>query len=397
MPKDKPSSGGKQPVPPPRHLKLNSTKPPFAPFFDYHQFPAKADSKRIAITADQDDNIVIVRSPPVKRKFGTNVNEMAPNKLTVSGKGQWVNHQPKITKNQKSPLNHPASNSRFESSLVVITKKFSDLMKQAGDGIIDLNIAAETLNTSKRRLYDVTNVLDGIGLIEKDCKNRIRWKREDSSKPEEMTDDVAQLKAEIEELSLQENALDENIREMQDEIRNLSEDDNNQKWLYVTHDDIKNMLSGENGILIAIRAPQETALEVSLLEVVDHPQRRYRMIILNTTGPVDMYLLSEYEEEFDDMPIASRSGPNDNPEPGYNMTSERNIPQDSSGGIMNMVNDDPDYWLFSNIETPLTDMWDISLDDVDWDDFDLPSDELGLVDDDISVPNRNGQPFDAPS
>lgn len=28
----------------------------------------------------------------------------------------------------------------------------------------------------KRRIYDITNVLEGIGLIEKKLKNRIRWK-----------------------------------------------------------------------------------------------------------------------------------------------------------------------------------------------------------------------------
>ncbi|CAF2034027.1 unnamed protein product, partial [Rotaria magnacalcarata] len=28
----------------------------------------------------------------------------------------------------------------------------------------------------KRRIYDITNVLEGIGLIEKQSKNTIRWK-----------------------------------------------------------------------------------------------------------------------------------------------------------------------------------------------------------------------------
>lgn len=30
----------------------------------------------------------------------------------------------------------------------------------------------------KRRIYDITNVLEGIGLIEKNLKNRIQWKYE---------------------------------------------------------------------------------------------------------------------------------------------------------------------------------------------------------------------------
>lgn len=28
----------------------------------------------------------------------------------------------------------------------------------------------------KRRIYDITNVLEGIGLIEKESKNSIKWK-----------------------------------------------------------------------------------------------------------------------------------------------------------------------------------------------------------------------------
>lgn len=31
----------------------------------------------------------------------------------------------------------------------------------------------------KRRVYDITNVLEGIGMIEKSVKNRMRWKGTD--------------------------------------------------------------------------------------------------------------------------------------------------------------------------------------------------------------------------
>ena len=36
--------------------------------------------------------------------------------------------------------------------------------------------AADQLDVKqKRRIYDITNVLEGIGLIEKETKNTIRW------------------------------------------------------------------------------------------------------------------------------------------------------------------------------------------------------------------------------
>ena len=55
-------------------------------------------------------------------------------------------------------------------------EKFVSLIERADQGAIDLNKAAETLNVQKRRIYDITNVLEGIGLIEKKSKNIIQWK-----------------------------------------------------------------------------------------------------------------------------------------------------------------------------------------------------------------------------
>ena len=49
-------------------------------------------------------------------------------------------------------------------------------------GSLELNVclllqAADTLAVrQKRRIYDITNVLEGIGLIEKKSKNSIQWK-----------------------------------------------------------------------------------------------------------------------------------------------------------------------------------------------------------------------------
>ena len=85
------------------------------------------------------------------------------------------------------------TSSRFDSSLGLLTKKFVYLLKRAathgilengtyigmkaegGEGTLDLNAAAKELQVQKRRIYDITNVLEGIGLIEKRTKNHIAW------------------------------------------------------------------------------------------------------------------------------------------------------------------------------------------------------------------------------
>ena len=62
----------------------------------------------------------------------------------------------------------------------------------------------------KRRIYDITNVLEGIGLIEKRSKNSIEWKGGGpGSNTQEYSDKAAMLKGEISELEQHEKMLDQ--------------------------------------------------------------------------------------------------------------------------------------------------------------------------------------------
>jgi len=65
---------------------------------------------------------------------------------------------------------------RYDTSLGLLTKKFIGLLENSTDGVVDLNIASEKLDVQKRRIYDITNVLEGIGILEKKSKNNIQWK-----------------------------------------------------------------------------------------------------------------------------------------------------------------------------------------------------------------------------
>jgi len=60
----------------------------------------------------------------------------------------------------------------LENSLGELSRKFIRLIKDSKNNFsVDLNDAATQLNVQKRRIYDITNVLEGIGLIEKTIKN----------------------------------------------------------------------------------------------------------------------------------------------------------------------------------------------------------------------------------
>jgi len=62
----------------------------------------------------------------------------------------------------------------------------------------------------KRRIYDITNVLEGIGLIEKKNKNCIQWKGAVAgSNTVEATAKVEKLKDEVAELETQEKDIEQ--------------------------------------------------------------------------------------------------------------------------------------------------------------------------------------------
>ncbi|KAK9156823.1 hypothetical protein Scep_003397 [Stephania cephalantha] len=397
-----------------RQLPFSSAKPPFVPPDDYHRF--SVGPRRVG---DDQADMIVVKSP-FKRKTESDDCEAessewtvspgytevvnSPLRTPVSGKVGRVNSRSKASKYNRSGPQTPMPNSagspsgnsltpvgtcRYDSSLGLLTKKFINLIKHAEDGILDLNKAADTLEVQKRRIYDITNVLEGIGLIEKTLKNRIRWKGLDASRPGEIDDDFGSLQTEVENLSLEEQRLDDQIRDMRERLRDLSEDENNQKWLFVTEEDIKGLPCFENETLIAIKAPHGTTLEVpDPDEAVDYPQRRYRIVLRSTMGPIDVYLVSQFEEKFEEMhgveprnlPPASSSGSNDNHQAATMVTddgrrtevelhgqdanrmcSDLNASQDFVSGFMKIVpsdvDSDADYWLLSDAGVSITDMW----------------------------------------
>ncbi|OMO87406.1 hypothetical protein CCACVL1_09048 [Corchorus capsularis] len=187
-------------------------------------------------------------------------------------------------------------NCRYDSSLGLLTKKFVNLIMEAKDGTLDLNHTAEVLEVQKRRIYDITNVLEGIGLIEKTSKNHIRWKGSDD-KALELDDQVTRLKAEVQRLYVEECKLDNHIRERQESLRALDEDVNYQKYLFMTEEDIMNLPCFQNQTVISIKAPQASYIEVPDPDKdIVFQQRQYKMIIRSHNGPIDLRLLSEYQD-----------------------------------------------------------------------------------------------------
>lgn len=58
------------------------------------------------------------------------------------------------------------------------------------------------MQVQKRRIYDITNVLEGIGLIEKKLKNNIQWKGGSTADPTEDASEQTSLRQEVAQMQV---------------------------------------------------------------------------------------------------------------------------------------------------------------------------------------------------
>ncbi|KAL6100167.1 e2f3 [Pungitius sinensis] len=178
--------------------------------------------------------------------------------------------------------------SRCDTSLGFLTQRFAEMLSRSADGVLDLNLAAQQLNASKRRVYDVTNVLEGIHLIKKKSKNFIEWLGGD---PNVRMDE--ELKALIEE----ERRLDELIQSCTKQVHQLCSKQNTRRFAYLTYEDVQRLPSLKEQTVIVIKAPAETKLEVP------HPEESLQVHLSSTQGPIEAFLCSD-----DPVPMDAADG-----------------------------------------------------------------------------------------
>jgi len=214
--------------------------------------------------------------------------------------------RPLVAIDLKMALNVLDPNSRFEKSLGLLTTRFVNLLQEAEDGILDLKKAADTLNVrQKRRIYDITNVLEGIGLIEKGNKNCIKWKGAIAGEnTQEASDRLMVLQDEISRLDQHEKMLDQHKAWAQQSIKNILEDVSNYQLAYATHNDICSSFSGET--LLAIQAPSGTQLEVPRPEIMPGRSPKYQIHLKSDSGQIFVLLVNK---EADSDPVAVQVPP----------------------------------------------------------------------------------------
>eukprot|EP00912_Choanoflagellata_sp_UC4_P001194 UC4_evm1s747 len=183
--------------------------------------------------------------------------------------------------------------SRTEKSLGILTSKFVKLMENSETGIIDLKVAAEQLSVcQKRRIYDITNVLEGIGLIEKESKNVIYWKGGSKySISDELIQKLREIELEMERLEEEDRKCNSSISIIENLFKDLTHNllhSGSLSKAYITPDDIYYLPRFKADTIIVVKVP--TGLKIS-------PKvPSYTVNSLETRSPFLHYLCSSSSE-----------------------------------------------------------------------------------------------------
>uniref|UniRef100_A0A672J5K2 Si:ch211-160f23.5 n=1 Tax=Salarias fasciatus TaxID=181472 RepID=A0A672J5K2_SALFA len=219
---------------------------------------------------------------PAKRKLDLEDPLYLPDFRTPKGKGSFFLSLWELKTHKKSP----GERTRYDTSLGLLTKKFVGLIAESPDGVLDLNWATEVLEVQKRRIYDITNVLEGVQLIRKKSKNNIQWLVGDVFEGGASGGEKGRaLRKELGDLEKAERSLDELIRSSGSQLKQLIEHKDSQRYPLR---DIRSIASLRDKTVIVVKAPTETKLEVP-----DAAGASLQIYLKSKNGPIEVYLCPE--------------------------------------------------------------------------------------------------------
>lgn len=178
---------------------------------------------------------------------------------------------------------------RKENSLGELTRNFIDFIIKNGEDKIDLNYVSEQLNVKKRRIYDITNVLEGIGYIKKLQKNQIQFLKRDLLKPKIKVNELIPTspntinngktnphinleqsnKSELERLREENIFLERYISQVKREINQMTNYPENKNYSYITFEDLKQISNKDKASIVAIQAPPGTTVDIPSKEIIE--------------------------------------------------------------------------------------------------------------------------------
>lgn len=119
----------------------------------------------------------------------------------------------------------------------VLTSKFLQLLEDSPNGTVDLNETVNQLGVQKRRIYDITNVLEGIGYIRKHTKNKVKLINQQDETG--LQEEKESLQNELDQLDTIDLNYDVLIKSAENKLDRLCSDKETFKYAYLTEKDVR--------------------------------------------------------------------------------------------------------------------------------------------------------------
>ena len=160
-------------------------------------------------------HINIIKPKPIKKDYSYNNQNL-----------NQYNTSEKVFPDEESDLKR--EDSVQENSLGKLTKDFINYIKTEGRKSININDLVNKLGVKKRRIYDITNVLQGIEYLQKSGKNEIIWTKTISNKSKSKKKSLIpkknnnKQKLNKEELEKEKKELDDDIEKFKAEFNSIA-------------------------------------------------------------------------------------------------------------------------------------------------------------------------------
>ena len=179
-----------------------------------------------------------------------------------------------------------------KNSLITLTKGFISMLVCSGGGEVDITAAEKSLNTTKRRLYDVVNVLAGIGLLEKCGKAKVRWTGVVPYEPEEPTPHpipMIQQQQQQNPRSEREELIDSLLASVNQDLNDILDSGILENYGWVTPQELLAAVSEPNMHLYAVSGSktmyyQDTGDDDGTRVIYDLPGREIQCVDIGITG-----------------------------------------------------------------------------------------------------------------
>lgn len=209
-------------------------------------------------------------------KFQINDNKSKNKKLSLIKSKRLKKHSmdknstESYSSDNEEAMEESVQEGRQENSLCQLTKNFIQYIKSQGKEYININEIVEKLTVKKRRIYDITNVLQGIGYIQKTGKNEIHWIKGNLTKKNclegnyffKKLNQLKNLKNDVDDLQKENHDLSLTLDKFREEFETISQKRDFEKYGYITFNDMSDISKNEKLDILILKSTKGSKVTI---------------------------------------------------------------------------------------------------------------------------------------